>query len=323
LICLLFDWASSDGPYVAKRIILWPYELTEEDNSFNFQRQTAIIMFLSDLNLTPYPRQTLRKKESNSGEKMTTSLSLLTNYIDQLLKIEEYQDASLNGLQVDSGNQDIDRVAIAVDSGLSIIEQSIAKKANLLIVHHGLFWGQQERLLGAFSKKLELLYKHGCSLYAAHLPLDGNPEVGNGFELGRYLGLRDLKSFFEYSGQPIGARGTLKELVDVNNFSEKMSVLDGAISPLILPFGKEKIKEVGIVTGSGSAAIPAAAAAGIDLLISGEAKHNAYHDAKELGINVAFYGHYATETFGVKALARKLTEEFELSTIFIHEGTGI
>jgi len=254
---------------------------------------------------------------------MTTNLSILTNYMDNLLKNDEYPDASVNGLQVECSNHDISRVAVAVDSGLSIIEQAVKNKADLLIVHHGLFWGESEGLRGALSKKIELLYKHNCSLYASHLPLDGNQEVGNGFELGRYLGLRDLKSFFEYNGQPIGARGIVKEPNSLDYFSEKMSLVDGAITPLILPFGQEKIKEVGIITGSGSSGLPAAAAAGLDLLISGEPKHSAYHEAKELGMNVAFYGHYATETFGVKALAKKIESTFSLPTLFIHEGTGI
>lgn len=136
------------------------------------------------------------------------------------------------------------------------------------------------------------------------------------------MGLTDLEGFLEYKGGFIGAKGRIKS-TSMDYFSKKLSSIAGAKEPLVLPFGKEKIASVAIVTGSGAFAISSAAKEGIDLFISGEPKQEAYHLAKELKINVIFAGHYATETFGVAALAKKVADKFDVKTLFINEPTGI
>lgn len=250
-------------------------------------------------------------------------LAALVEYLDQTLAVKNYDDLASNGLQVQCGASAVARVALAVDSGLSVIEKATAAAAQLLIVHHGLFWGDCHALTGPLAKKVAQLMQAGCSLYAAHLPLDGHVELGNAVELARFLGLAEITPYFDYRGMPIGARARSAKSITIESLAAKCAAISGAIAPLILPFGKREIETIGIVTGSGSFAIPIAAAAGIDLLLSGEPKQESYHLARDLGLNVLFAGHYATETFGVRAVGRALEKQFNVGTIFIDEPTGI
>ena len=253
------------------------------------------------------------------------TLQDICNFLNGLLEPEKYEDQALNGLQVQANSIDsqVAKVAVAVDSGLSVIEETIATKADLLIVHHGLFWGKEQAITGPLYQKLKALLGTNCSLYASHLPLDGNPEVGNAFELARYLELEQLEPFMQYGNATIGCQGQLAKAKELSVVEAKLKKMPGAIEILKLPFGPKEISQIGIVTGSGSAAIPEAKALGLDLLISGEAKQEAYHNAKEHQVNCWFAGHYATETFGVLALKRLLENKFQLETCFIDEPTGI
>jgi len=230
-------------------------------------------------------------------------------------------DSARNGLQVESGG-DIKKVAFAVDSGASIIEKAIELEAQLLVVHHGLFWGQESAISGVFGRKIERLMKRGCSLYASHLPLDAHQEVGNNVELARFLNLERVKPAFSIKGCHIGATAHTHKARKLQEFVSKLATLRAA-PPLVLPFGKSEISTVGIITGSGAALLEQCPSLGIDLFISGEPKQSAYHLAKELQINAIFAGHYATETFGVRALQKKISKDFDIATIFIDEDTGI
>ncbi len=250
-------------------------------------------------------------------------LNSIVTYLDSLLKPGEFQDYGFNGLQLESPRSDIRKVAFAVDAGMSVIEEAVAQDAHLLIVHHGIMWGKPEPICGPYGKKVELLLRSRCSLYASHLPLDAHSEVGNAFELGRFFELQNLESFFEHRGKTIGAKGRFSKARELAELIEKAKSMHGSSLPLALPFGKNFIENVGIVTGSGSEALEACARAGFDLLISGEPKHEAYHRAKELGINALFTGHYASETFGVNALSRRLKRDFDVEIIFIDEPSGI
>ncbi|MCO6432351.1 MAG: Nif3-like dinuclear metal center hexameric protein [Deltaproteobacteria bacterium] len=250
-------------------------------------------------------------------------LAELVNYLDTLLSAADFSDSSLNGLQVESSSSKVEVVALAVDSGLSIIENAVKAQAQLLVVHHGLFWGECLPVTGTLSKKLSLLLRSGCSLYASHLPLDSHMKVGNAAQLAELLNLRDVEPFCEYKGCTVGVKGKLPSDLTINQVAAKCGSLAGAISPTVLPFGTASINTVGIVTGSGAFALDATAAQSLDLLLSGEPKHEAYHKAKELGVNALFMGHYATETLGVKALGSQLEERFKVKTVFIHEGSGI
>jgi len=167
------------------------------------------------------------------------------------------------------------------------------------------------------------LIEGGCSLYASHLPLDAHREVGNNAELARAVGLTDLEPYMPYKGALLGVRGRCTPPRSRDSFIEIAERFVGAKPCLTLPFGPERISTVGVVTGSGTLALEESARLGLDLFITGEPKQASYHEAKELGLNVIFAGHYATETFGVRALGERLKNTFSVEPLFIDEPTGI
>lgn len=251
------------------------------------------------------------------------SITKITDYLNMLLNPDSFSDASFNGIQVESGREEIKKVAVAVDAGESVIEEAIENKADILIVHHGLYWGAELPAIGAHGRKLRKCMEGGLSVYASHLPLDGHQEIGNNALLAKHLGLTALEPFCEYKGSFLGTRGVSESRTKIEEFLAPLSELKGAIDPLVLDFGKNDIRTVGIVTGSASFAITLCKEEGIDLFITGEPKHSVYHEAKELEMNAIFAGHYATETVGVMELGRLLEENFDVTSFFIDQPTGI
>jgi dinuclear metal center YbgI/SA1388 family protein len=251
-------------------------------------------------------------------------LSRIIEFLDTLLEPSKYNDGSYNGLQVDAGVSEVMQVAGAVDSGASIIEKAIASDADLLLVHHGLFWGNSPHVAnGMHGMKIRRLIQHPCSLYASHLPLDGNLEVGNATEILRKLGVTNVHPFAFEGGMTLGARGELQTDVSIAEITHILSRAEGYGPEVILPFGAQKIKSIGVCTGAGGFAIHEARRLNLDLFISGEPKHHQYHEAKELGQSALFFGHYASETYGIKALLKLLETTFGVKTIWISEPTGI
>jgi dinuclear metal center YbgI/SA1388 family protein len=243
--------------------------------------------------------------------------------IDSWLNSSAYVDSSLNGLQVESPQTEIRFVACAVDSGEMVIQEACKRGAQLLIVHHGLLWGALDRITGPMGRKVSLLMHAGCSLYASHLPLDGNLELGNGAELARFLGFNDIQNAFRYQGAFIGVTVSAEPSTTIESIAERAATLHGAITPLVIRVNAAPIRKIGIVTGSGAFAVDEAYRLGLDLLVSGEAKQDVFHRAHELGVNCLFLGHYATETLGVLALSRRIERDFGLETTFIDIPTGI
>lgn len=250
-------------------------------------------------------------------------ISALTAHLDALLNSGAFTDSSRNGVQVDGGDRETDRVALAVDGGLSIIERAIAAHAHLIVVHHGILWGVEQAIVGPFGRKVGALLAAQTTLYASHLPLDAHPDVGNNAELARAVELTDLTPYMPYKGALLGVRGRCSPPRPREWFHERAATFVGATTCRLLPFGPPTINSVGIVTGSGTLALEETARLGLDLLITGEPKQSAYHDAQELGLNVLFAGHYATETFGVRALGERLKRDFGVEPLFIDEPTGI
>jgi len=253
-------------------------------------------------------------------------------FLDQLLTPERYNDSAINGVQVDGMNSNSQKlhnnsnsvtVAFSVDAGLSCIESAVKAKADLLIVHHGLFWGESQPIIGPHAQKIFTLLSHNCTLYASHLPLDGHLDVGNGAELLRAIGAKDIAPFVFYKGAYVGAQGRFDTPLPIESVVEKARGFEGCTNITTLPFGARTISTIGCVTGSGTFGIPEAQKLGLDLFLSGEPKHEAYHLAKERCISAIFAGHYATETFGLRALMRLIEERFLARTIFIEEPTGI
>ncbi len=187
-------------------------------------------------------------------------------------------------------------------------------------MHHGLFWPGLQTVTGAFHRQLKLALENGIAVYSAHLPLDVHHVVGNNARLAAALGLRSTTRFFEEKGQLIG----LKARASISS-DELVRKLEKSLGGKVksFPFGPKKTKTIGIITGGAGSEIYRVAQEKIDTFITGEAPHWAAVAAEELGINLLLGGHYATETFGVKALATRLSAKFSLPWQFIDRPTGL
>jgi dinuclear metal center YbgI/SA1388 family protein len=248
----------------------------------------------------------------------------ITTFLDQELEISRYNDQGHNGLQVESMSTGVQKIACAVDAGLSVAQRAVEGGCQLLVVHHGILWGQSEPFVGPLAKKLHLLLSRGLSLYAAHLPLDGHLRYGNAALLASEIGAYKAAPCFEYKGATIGVQAEFPSPVTLDDVISRVSCFEGALCPpVVLPFGKRIIKRIGIATGSATGFIRESALRDLDLLITGEPKQEAYHTAREYQCSVVCVGHYASETFGVRALERVLAERFRVETVWISEPTGI
>lgn len=245
----------------------------------------------------------------------------LTDYLDTFLRLREVPDWSgaLNGLQVDSPRE-IGRVAFAVDAAQATINGAVAWGADLLVVHHGLFWDGNRPLTGRRYRRLKSILAADLAVYAAHLPLDVHPEVGNNAVLARALGIDPRGTFGEYKGTAVGVWGELDVSRDELR-ARAEAALGGAVQ--LVPGGPERVRRAGVITGAGADEIAAAVAAGLDAFVTGEARHHNFFDAEEGGINLLLGGHYATETFGVRALGAHLAERFGVEWTFIDHPSGL
>jgi dinuclear metal center YbgI/SA1388 family protein len=250
-----------------------------------------------------------------------TSLQTLVKYTDRLLRTTEIGDYSgaVNGLQVENSGS-VTRIAAAVDASLATVQLAIAAKADLLLVHHGLFWSPSHPWTGKKYELLHLLLDHNLAVYSSHLPLDAHPKLGNNAQLGAALGFKKLAPFFPSHGQPIGLRTTTN--VPRDELTRRLTRATGT-KPLLIPGGNKVCRRVGIVTGGAGGELKLAAAVGVDTFITGEGPHWTYALAEELGVNVFYGGHYATETFGVKALAAHLAKKFGVPWTFLDHPTGL
>lgn len=232
------------------------------------------------------------------------------------------RDKSLNGLQVGRGTAEITRVAFAVDASLQSFERTVAAEADVLVVHHGLFWGSPLAVTGGHRERLKYLLDHDLALWASHLPLDAHPTLGNNAGMAQALGLTDVKPFGEYRGAKIGVKGTLPQPMTLDRVCEIL--FHGRENVLqTLPFGKNAVSTVGLVSGGAAHDVDEAIADGLDLFITGDADHTIHHVALEAGINVISGGHYATETWGVRQLASHLQKQTGVSTVFLDLPTGL
>jgi len=233
-------------------------------------------------------------------------------------KIKDY-DGAVNGLQVENSGS-VTRIAATVDASLATVELAIAAKADLLIVHHGLFWSSRQPWTGKNYELLRLLVENNLAIYSSHLPLDAHPRLGNNARLCAVLGFKKLKPFFESHGQPIGFQTVIN--ISREQLAQRLRrALGGEVK--LLPGGPKLCRRIGVVTGGAGGELKIAAAAGVDTFITGEGPHWTYALAEELGLNVFYGGHYATETFGVKALAAELSRKFKVPAVFLDHPTGL
>lgn len=250
-------------------------------------------------------------------------LADVTRFLDEYLDTEGTPDypGALNGLQV-AGPGRVDRVATAVDARESVIE-AVGGWADLLIVHHGLFWGGLRPLTGPRFRRVKALVDSNTALYSSHLPLDRHPEAGNSAVLARKLRLADLEPFGDYGGRSVGWRGTVRSAERaLGDFRAKLAAAVGR-EVATLPGGPALLRSAAIVTGAGASTLEEAAEAGVDVLVTGEAQHHHAIDAAELGVTVLLGGHYETETFGVRRIAEILTDRFGIEGRFVDSPTGL
>ena len=248
-------------------------------------------------------------------------LSEIVKYCDRILRAREIGDYSgaANGLQVENRGA-VTRIAAAVDASLATVKLAVAARADLLIVHHGLFWSPSHPWTGKKIELLRLLVENNLAVYSSHLPLDAHPKLGNNAQLCAALGLKKLKPFFESHGQKIGFKSQTK--IPRDELATRLHRATGA-KPLVIAGGKNVCEKIGVVTGGAGGELKQAAAEGVDTFITGEGPHWTYALAEELGVNVFYAGHYATETFGVKALAVELSKKFKIPWTFIDHPTGL
>ena len=250
-------------------------------------------------------------------------LESLLQYVDGYLGVDGHPDyrTALNGLQV-AGPNEVERVATAVDASLASIQAAAEEGADLLLVHHGLFWSGLQPVVGRLYRRLSLLMREEMGLYSCHLPLDGHAEIGNCVLLARALGLELEGRLGTYEGADIGWWGRLPDPVSPEALEIRVAKAVGR-DVQALPGGPDVIETVGVVTGGGGSFVEEAAERRLDAFVTGEGAHHNYFDAAEIGIHVLFAGHYATETFGVRALGEHLADRFGLTSVFIDQPTGL
>lgn len=252
---------------------------------------------------------------------MAASLGDIVAFLNAHLDVDAVPDASLNGLQVEASEQ-VERLAVAVDAAAETITMAADAGCQLMIVHHGLFWGDRAPLSGRLGARVGQCYANGVSIYAAHLPLDVHPEVGNNALLAGALQAVPESGFGDYNGVQVGTLARLPEAIPLATLAGRLAAV-GCDDQLMWAFGADEVRTIAVVTGSGCSVLDDAVALGADCFITGEPRHSVYHDAREAGQNCIFAGHYATETFGVRALGDLLAERFEIDSCWIDVPTGI
>ena len=248
------------------------------------------------------------------------------NYINAFLRKEDFaSDISLNGIQIqnsDPNGKQIKKVAFAVDACEATAKAAAEQGADVLFVHHGLFWGHCQTITGSFYKRVSTFIKNDLALCAYHIPLDANNPYGNNFGLAAKLGLVNCGQFGSWRGMILGVKGELPAECSVEELAAKL-MRPGKEPRAVLSFGKAKIKTVGIISGGASEDVEDAVAHDLDCYITGEFAHEDFHFAQEMGINVIAGGHYETETMGVSLVMQKVQSELGLECVFIDEPTGL
>jgi dinuclear metal center YbgI/SA1388 family protein len=246
----------------------------------------------------------------------------IVEFLDDVLEVASVSDApgALNGLQVDARSP-VERVCVAVDACQHTIDAAVDADAQLLVVHHGLFWGDVLPITGRTYRRLKALMEADVALYSAHLPLDVHPEIGNNALLAAALGF-EVEGTFGRWGEQEGVGVWCSADLSLDALSRRLEQATGT-DPLVIDGGPPYVRRIGIATGGAGSLISQAQAEGLDTFVTGEGSHHTYHVATELGLNVLYAGHYATETFGVRALGERLADRFGVEWRFLDFPTGL
>jgi dinuclear metal center YbgI/SA1388 family protein len=240
----------------------------------------------------------------------------LISFLDDLLESRGRADYGPNGLQV-PGADEVELVVTGVSAHRELFEQAAAAGAQLVLCHHGIFWGETAvPVTEQLKARLKLLFDNDMSLAAYHLPLDSHPEVGNNALICEGLGLEREAAFGEAKGEPIGWIGAAPEPLTLAQLVERSTALFGS-PPLVFDSGPAEIRRVGVVSGGGSSALGEAISLGLDAFVTGEPTEHVMADAREGGIHFLAGGHYASETFGVRRLGELLSERFGVEHRFL------
>ena len=248
----------------------------------------------------------------------------IDRFFHELLPIDSAKkaDKAINGLQVSNKSKKVSKIAFAVDASLESFKKAAQCSADMLFVHHGIFWGSEKAITGDFFNRISFLVENNIALYAVHLPLDVDPELGNNISVTRKAGLEEIENFGEYYGMKVGYKGIFK---NPKTCEEIIAALGFNVAEMlsVLKFGNEKSRSAAVITGGACKEVEQAIDENIDLYITGEITHQIYHQCLEAKINVISAGHYLTETFGVKNVEKAVKEKLSLETCFIDIPTGL
>jgi dinuclear metal center YbgI/SA1388 family protein len=246
-----------------------------------------------------------------------TTIDNIVSALDELLDPGAFQDLGPNGLQVPA-EREVSRVVCGVSAQRELVERAVELDAQLVLVHHGLFWDfQPTGLTPVLAERLRPLFRHDIGLAAYHLPLDAHPKVGNNALLAGALGCERHEPFGDYRGTPIGRMGTFAgDGVPARELFERVQAVTGRV-PTVFDGGPERVRRIGIVSGSAADRLPEAVELGLDAFLTGEPREHVMADSREAGIHFIAAGHYATETFGVRRLGDWLTERFGVESVFV------
>lgn len=246
----------------------------------------------------------------------------IVSLLDTTLRIREVHDApvALNGLQVEN-NGCVTKVALAVDGTQKTLEDAIAAGADMLVLHHGLYWAGLRPMTGWWKRKIETCLQHNLAVYGAHLPLDIHPTLGNNACIARELNLQDIEPELDCHGCKIGLAGEF--MGTVGELRERYASITGARVTGVVHDAAAPAGRVVVCSGSGGPEIYQVQTKGYTTYLTGEENHWVQNAALDMGVNILYAGHYATETFGVRAVGEFLRESFGLPTVFIDNPTGL
>lgn len=248
-------------------------------------------------------------------------LNEIVRYLDTELRVSEIKDypGAMNGLQL-ANNGEVSRIISAVDASLAVVREAAESGGGLLLVHHGIFWQGAQPLAGAFYKKIKAAMDGNLAIYSSHLPLDVHPVVGNNILLAKAIGLEEIEPILVKDGFPMGVAGRWGKGCD--DLADAVAKAVGR-EVTVCPGGEAKIGKVAVITGGAGSEVGRISGLGLDAFVTGEGPHWSFIEAEERGLHTIFAGHYATETFGVRALSVLLGDLFGLEAGFINRPGGL